>query len=134
MRDASLSTWIALGVIALLSPFLFYGVHIFLIKYCCLWHARRFCRRNGLEIVAWHAGTCFEESQGRWVKTEYTALVLDCRDAHGQRREVNLMVWPLGVKIAYGFPEFPVEPGAALKGKSRFRVIWELGSGPPPGS
>ena len=131
MHDLPLSGWIALGAIALVSPFLGYWVHVSLIKYCYLWHGRRFCKRNNLEILGWSAGYCFEESQGRRVKTEFTALALDCRDSHGERRVVNLVVWLFGVKIAYGFPGFPVEPGAALNGGSRYSVIWERGSRPP---
>jgi hypothetical protein len=132
MNSISLTAWGLPGVLALMALFLGYWVHVSLIKHCYLWHARRFCRRNNLEILRWQAGYCFEESQGRRVKTELTAMALDCRGSHGERRVVNLLVWVFGVKVAYGFPGFPVEPGTAPNGGPALSVIWERGSGPPP--
>jgi hypothetical protein len=73
------------------------------------------------------AGYCFEESGGKRVKTEFTALALDCRDSHGERRVVNLLVSVLGVKAAFGLPGLPSEPGPRLS------VLWERGSGPASG-
>jgi len=51
MRNTPASQWIVIGLIALSFPFLGYGVHVCLIKYCYLWHARRFCRKNKLELL-----------------------------------------------------------------------------------
>ena len=134
MNSASPIAWLLLGVVVLVALFLGYWVHVALIKYCYLWHARRFCRRNNLEIQGWMAGYCFEESKGRRCKTEMTALALDCRDSLGARRVVNLLVSLFGVKVAYGFPGFPAEPGTAPNGGSRYSVVWERGSGPPSAS
>src|SRR5215831_3648260 len=92
MRNTPLNAWMVIGIIALSAPLLGYWVHVSLIKYCCLQHARRFCRKNKLELLAWRAGYCFEESGGKRVKTEHTAFALDCRDIHGERRVVNLLV------------------------------------------
>jgi hypothetical protein len=132
MNSISLTAWLLLGLLALMALFLGYWVHVSLIKHCYLWHARRFCRRHNLKILRWQAGYCFEESHGRRVKTELTALALDCRGSHGERRVVNLLVWVFGVKVAYGFPGFPVEPGTAPNGGPALSVIWERGSGPSP--
>ena len=64
----------------------------------CVRHARRFCRRHGLEIcrVRWQPE--FEPSSGKRVKTESTLVQLDCFDAQKQRRLVLLLVWPFGVR------------------------------------
>jgi hypothetical protein len=125
MHNAPINEWIIFGIIALSAPFLGYWVHVLLIKYCYLWHARRFCRKNKLELLAWTAGYCFEELRGKRLKTAYTAFALDCRDSQGERRVVNLLVSVLGVKLAFGFPGYPTEPGPRLS------VLWERGSGPP---
>ena len=134
MSSTSPTGWIFLGVAALLAPLLGYWVYVSLIKYCYMWHARRFCRRNNLKILRWQAGYCFEESHGRRVKTELTALALDCRASDGERRVINLLVSLFGVKVAYGFPGFPVEPGTAPNGGPPLSVLWERGSGPPSAS
>jgi len=64
----------------------------------CVRHARRFCRRHGLEIsrVRWQME--FERSGGKRVKTESTLVQLDCFDTQKQRRLVLLLVWPFGVR------------------------------------
>ena len=61
----------------------------------CVKHARRFCKRRGMEIrrVRWQPA--FEPSG---VKTESTLVQLDCCDAQNQRRLVLLLVWPFGVR------------------------------------
>ena len=109
MRNALVNEWIVIGIIALSAPFLGYWVHVSLIKNCYLRHARRFCRKNKLELLEWMAGYCFEESHGKRVKTEYTAFALDCRDSQGERRVVNLLVGVFGVKAAFGLPGLPAE-------------------------
>jgi hypothetical protein len=131
MRNAPVSEWIVIGIIALSAPLVGYWVHVSLIKYCYLWYARRFCRKNDLELLAWMAGYCFEESGGKRVKTEYTAFALDCRDSHGGRRVVNLLIGVFGVKAAFGLPGLPAEPNAASNSGHRLSVLWERGSGPP---
>jgi hypothetical protein len=64
----------------------------------CVRHARRFCRRRGLEIrrVRWQPA--FRSSGGKRVKTEFTLVQLDCFGAQKQRRLVLLAVWPFGVR------------------------------------
>jgi hypothetical protein len=131
MRNASVNEWIVIGIIALSAPFLGYWVHVLLIKYCYLPHARRFCGKNKLDLLAWRAGYCFEESGGKRVKTEYTAFALDCRDSHGERRVVTLLVGVFGVKAAFGLPGMPAEPNGAPNDGPRLSVLWERGSGPP---
>ena len=131
MHNVSLSELIVIGVIALLALLLVYPVHVGLIRYCYLPHARRFCRKNKLEILAWMAGYCFEESGGKRVKTEYTAFALDCQDSQGQRHAVKLLVGVFGVKAAFGLPGLPAEPNAPPNGGPRLSVLWERGSGPP---
>lgn len=131
MRNAPVSEWIVIGIIAVSAPFLGYWVHVSLVRYCYLRHARRFCRKNKLELLAWMAGYCFEESHGKRVKTEYTAFALECRDSQGERRVVNLLVGVFGVKAAFGLPGLPAEPNAAPNGGPRLSVQWERGSGPP---
>ena len=131
MRNTPASQWIVIGLIALSFPFLGYGVHVCLIKYCYLWHARRFCRKNKLELLTWMAGFCFEESAGKRVKTEYTAFALDCRDNHGKRHTVNLAVGVFGVRAASGLPGLPTELTLAPNGGPPLSVLWEHCSGPP---
>lgn len=61
----------------------------------CVGHARRFCRRSGMEIRRTRWQPQFEPSG---VKTEFTLVQLDCLDAQKQRRLVLLSVWPFGVR------------------------------------
>ena len=61
----------------------------------CVRHARRFCEKNGLEISRVRFRPAFNESG---VKTEFTLVQLDCRDAQKERRLVLLVVWPFGVR------------------------------------
>lgn len=131
MRNVSFSELIVIGVIALLALFLVYPVHVGLIRYCYLPYARRFCRKNKLELLGWMAGYCFEESGGKRAKTEYTALALDCRDSHGERHAVKLIVGVFGVKAAFGLPGLPAEPNVPPDGGRRLSVLWERGSEPP---
>lgn len=132
MRNVPVNEWVFIGIIALLTPFVGFWVHVALIRHCYLWYARRFCRKNRLELLSWRAGSCFEESGGKRVKTEYTAFALDCRDNQGERRVVNLLVSVLGVKAAFGLPGYPAEPGVPPDGGPRLSVMWERGSGTPP--
>src|SRR5215469_4526913 len=78
------------GVLAL--P-LFYFVHYGL-EYCYLVHARRFCRRHGLELSRWRCEPACDKSG---LKTEFTLVELDCLDNQKQRRLVRLLVWVFGV-------------------------------------
>jgi hypothetical protein len=72
----------------------FYLVHRVL-KYCYLLHGRRFCRKNGLELIRWRCGPEFDTSG---VKTEFTILELDCLDVQKQRKLVLLLVWIFGIR------------------------------------
>jgi hypothetical protein len=72
----------------------FYFIHRGL-EYCYLLHARRFCRKNGLELVRWRCGPEFDASG---VKTEFTILELDCLDVQKQQKLVRLLVWIFGIR------------------------------------
>lgn len=61
----------------------------------CVRHARRLCRRQGLEVRRARWQPAFEPSG---VKTEFTLVQLDCLDNSKQRRLVLLLVWPFGVR------------------------------------
>jgi len=74
--------------------YLYWGVHCAL-DYLCIRHARRFCRRQGLEVRRSRAGIAFEQSGA---KTEFTIVELDCLDAQKQRKLIHLLVWPFGVR------------------------------------
>jgi hypothetical protein len=79
------------------SLYFFWVVHCTLDR-VCVRHARRFCRRHGLEIcrVRWQPD--FELSGGKRLKTEFTQVQLDCFDVQKQHRLVLLLVWPFGVR------------------------------------
>src|SRR5690348_8824275 len=66
----------------------------------CVRHAKRFCRRHGLEVsrVRWQME--FEERPdgNRGAKTEFTLVQLDCVNGQKQRRLLLLRVWPFGVR------------------------------------
>lgn len=81
---------LAVGVLGL---YMMYGIHL-LLNYHCLWHARRFCGRNGLEIRRSRWRPAFEPSG---IKTEFTLVELDCVDIQRQRRLVRLLVWAFGI-------------------------------------
>lgn len=95
---------VVIGLPAIL--YLFWGVHCALDR-ICVRHARRFCRRHGLEIsrVRWQME--FEPSGNKLIKTEFTRVQLDCLDAQQQRRLVLLRVWPLGVRKLLSDEEYP---------------------------
>ena len=73
----------------------------------CVRHARRFCRRHGLEICRVRWQPAFEPSRGKRVKTEFTLVQLDCFDAHKQRKLVLLQVWPFGVRKMVSDEKYP---------------------------
>jgi len=77
--------------------YLFWLVHHTLGR-VCVGHARRFCRRHGLEISRARWQPAFEPSGNKKVKTEFTLVQLDCFDAEKQRRLVLLLVWPFGIR------------------------------------
>ena len=66
----------------------------------CVRHARRFCKRHGLEVsrVRWQMEFERRSDGRRGAKTEFTLVQLDCFDSQKQRRLVLLRVWPLGVR------------------------------------
>ena len=98
---------IAAYVVAIpLSLYLLWVVHCTLDR-VCVSHARRFCRRHGLEIcrVRWQPD--FELSDGKRLKKESTLVQLDCFDAQKQRRLVLLLVWPFGVRQMVSNEKYP---------------------------
>ncbi len=92
---------IVLGIPAVL--YAFYVTHILLGR-LCVRHARRFCRRSGLEFrrARWRP-----EFEASGVKTEFTLVQLDCLDARKQRRLVLLSVWPFGVRKIVSDEPYP---------------------------
>ena len=74
-------------------------------------HARRFCKRRGLDVsrVRWQME--FERRPGdrspRGVKTEFTLVQLDCLDSQKQRRLILLRVWLFGVRKLLSDEQYP---------------------------
>jgi hypothetical protein len=95
MRVLLILALVLVGMPAMI--YLLWVVHCTLDR-VCVRHARRFCRRHGLEIrrVRWQPA--FKLSGGKRVKTEFTLVQLDCFDVQKQRRLVVLLVWPFGVR------------------------------------
>jgi hypothetical protein len=75
----------------------------------CVRHARRYCRRHGLEVsrVRWQMEFERRPDGRRGVKTEFTLVQLDCLNEQRQRRLVLLRVWPLGVRRLLSDEEYP---------------------------
>jgi hypothetical protein len=89
-------------------------VPVLLIVHCtmdriCARHARRFCRRHGLEVnrVRWQIEFEQRSDGKRALKTECTLVQLDCFDSLKQRRLVLLRVWPLGVRKMLSDQKYP---------------------------
>jgi len=96
-------------VVVLLFPltgFLFNFAHSLLLHYRYIPHARRWCQKSGFKVDRWRTYYAFDKSG---IKTEFTAVELDCVDGNGQRRFVFLLVWLFGVKTVLGASEFPIE-------------------------
>ncbi len=90
--------WFAL--LALLTPWLGYGVHRALERYCYVPYARRFCLARGLQPVSWRCGLAYRAG----MKTEYAIVELHCRDRNGAEHLVELLVWLFGVKAVLSMP------------------------------
>jgi len=88
------------GIVALPA---FYAVHCGL-TYCYLQHAHRFCRKNGYELLRWRCGPAFDKSG---VKTEFSVFEIDCRDAHGERKLVRLLLWLFGIRKVLCDEKYP---------------------------
>jgi hypothetical protein len=90
---------VGFGVFSIAMMYLLWVVHQTLDR-ICVRHARRFCRRLGLEIsrVRWQIEFERRSDGRRGVKTECTLVQVDCFDVQKQRRLVLLRVWPLGVR------------------------------------
>jgi hypothetical protein len=84
----SIPVWIAFSLV------LYSAIHAAL-NFCCFLHARRYCRANRLEINRWRLGPVFGPSG---VKTEYTIVQFDCEDSGKNRRLLQLLVWPFGLR------------------------------------
>jgi hypothetical protein len=81
-------------------------VHLAL-AWVCVNHARRFCRRHGLEVCRARWQPACEPSGDRMIKTESTWVQLDCSDAQKERRLVLLLVWPFGVRKLLSDEKYP---------------------------
>jgi hypothetical protein len=65
------------------------------LEYCYLIYARRFCNKNGYQLLRARGGPAFDDSG---VKTESYLVELDCEDVQGQRKLVRLLIWVFGVQ------------------------------------
>jgi hypothetical protein len=97
---------VIIGIPALV--YLLWVVHCWLDR-ICVKHARRFCKRHGLEVSRVRLQMEFERRPdgGRGLKTEFTLVQLDCFDSQKQRRLVLLRVWPLGVRKTVSDEPYP---------------------------
>jgi hypothetical protein len=95
---------VALVVVGIPAVLYAFGVTHILLGRLCVQHARRFCRRSGLEFrrARWQP-----EFGSSGVKTEFTLVQLDCLDAQKQRRLVLLSVWPFGVRKTVSDEPYP---------------------------
>ena len=101
MQSLLILAVVVVGVPVLI--YLFWVVHCMLDRICAS-HARRFCRRHGLEVSRARWTMEFEPSGP---KTEFTLVQMDCFDAQKQRRLVLLRVWPLGVRKMLSDEKYP---------------------------
>ncbi len=97
LRALLIALLVVVGLPAMM--YLLWFVHATLDR-VCVRHARRFCRRRGLDVsrVRWQMEFERRPDGRRGVKTESTLVQLDCLDGQKQRRLVLLRVWPLGVR------------------------------------
>lgn len=101
MQEGMAFALVVFGIPALL--YLVWVVHCALDR-VCVRHARRFCRRIGLEVSRVRWQMAFEKTG---VKTEFTLVQLDCVDAQKRRKLVLLLVWPFGVRKLVSEEEYP---------------------------
>jgi hypothetical protein len=95
-------------IFSIAMMYVLWVVHCTLNRICAR-HARRFCRRHGLEVsrVRWQIEFERRPDGRRGVKTEFTLVQLDCLDSQKQRRLVLLRVWPLGVRKMLSNEKYP---------------------------
>lgn len=101
MRVLLIIVFVALGIPAIL--YLAWIVHCAM-DWVCVTHARRFCKRRGLEMQRVRLKPAFDSSG---IKTESTLVQLDCSDAKNERRLVLLLVWPFGVRRILNEEKYP---------------------------
>jgi hypothetical protein len=101
MRVLCILALVVLGIPAI--AYLFWGVHCAM-DYCCVRHARRYCRKKGFGICRLRCQPAFEHSG---VKTEFTLVQLDCLDTQKQRKLLLLLVWPFGVRKVVSEEKYP---------------------------
>ena len=97
MRVLFILAFVALGIL------LWWFVHCTLNRWCVA-HARRFCRRKGLEVRRSRAGIAFDQSGA---KTEFTIVELDCLDLQKRRRLLRLLVWAFGIRKVLSDEMYP---------------------------
>lgn len=85
---------VALLLVAILALPALWATHL-LLGHVCVVHARRYCRRSGLEPCRFRWQPEFDRSG---MKTEATLVQLECLDETEERRLVLLSVWPFGVR------------------------------------
>ena len=101
IRVVLIAALLVVGVPALI--YLAWVVHRAL-DHVCVGHARRFCKRMGLETCRARCQPAFEQSG---VKTEFSLVQLDCLDTAKQRKLVLLLVWPFGVRQLVSDERYP---------------------------
>ena len=94
---------IVFGLVGLAVSYFTYLVNCTLNR-ICVWHAKRFCKRNGLaaQRASWQMEFELRPDGRRGVKTEFTVVQLECFDSQNQRRLVSLRVWLFGVRKMLG--------------------------------
>ena len=102
---------IGLILLFVLTAFLWYFVHRFLVEYCYLPYARRWCVKNGFEVAASQSFFVFTPSGP---KSEYTGFELTCLDGNKQKRFVVLLVGVFGVKRVVSIAEAPLSETRAI--------------------
>jgi hypothetical protein len=70
----------------------------------CVRHARRFCRKNQLEIDRIRFQPARDPSG---IRTEFTLIQVDCQDIEKQRKLIVLLVWPFGVRKILSNEKYP---------------------------
>jgi hypothetical protein len=100
-RDILIIVAFVIGIPVLI--YLLWFVHVSLSR-ICVWHARRFSRRSGLEISRIRIRPEVDQSG---LKTESTLVQLDCYDAQKQRKLLLLRVWLFGVRKILSNEKYP---------------------------
>lgn len=107
-----LLVWAALIVVGVPAFLYFFWLVHCAMDSICMWHARRFCTGNGLEVNRVRCQSAFEKSGVKsGVKTESTLVQLDCFDIKKERRLVLMLTWPFGIRKQLSDEKYPEDYG-----------------------